>query len=373
MKIIVNCCGLTSAGGIQVALSFIKECINFPENDYHIFISKLIAQQIIESDYPIRFHFYIIKFSSSSIINPFSAIRKLKKLEDKIKPNCVFTVFGPSYWTPKTPHLIGYAIPHYVYPEYYKKADFSLINRYLFFLKKYFHIYFFKRNADFYYTETFDVAKRLSQLLNISENKIFTVGNTYSHVFSEPIINYNLLPSREKREFRLISISAYYPHKNLKIINNIIPYLKKSDLKFVFILTLPGKIFNSEFDQYKDNIINLGPVPLNHCPYLYANSDALFLPTFLECFSASYPEAMKMRKPILTSDLSFAHDICGDAAEYFDPLNPEDIANKIVSLATNKKRQEELIKKGDTQLENFETPFSRARKLLNACEEIYRK
>ena len=55
----------------------------------------------------------------------------------------------------------------------------------------------------------------------------------------------------------------------------------------------------------------------------------MFLPTFLECFSASYAEAMLMKKPIITSNLGFAQNVCKDAAVYFDPCNPEDIIDKI--------------------------------------------
>ncbi len=82
---------------------------------------------------------------------------------------------------------------------------------------------------------------------------------------------------------------------------------------------------------------------------------------------------MKMKKPILTSDLSFAHDICGDAAEYFNPLNPEDIANKIINLANDKNRQNELIKKGERRLLDFETPKSRAEKYLAICNQIVKE
>ena len=51
----------------------------------------------------------------------------------------------------------------------------------------------------------------------------------------------------------------------------------------------------------------------------------MILPTLLESFSATYIEAMFHGKTILTSDLDFARDVCGEAAFYFDPLNPQSI------------------------------------------------
>lgn len=370
MRIIVNCSNLRIGGGIQVALSFIQEFIGFPENEYHVFLSPQISSQIDKKKYPYNFNFYHFEHSISSFRYAYGVIMQLKKIENIIKPDCVFTVFGPSYWTPKSKHLMGYAMPHYVYPEYLKKVRLSLKEHYLNILKKKYHKFFLKKNAEYYYSETANVSKRLSQFVNINEKKVFTIGNTYNHVFNNPLINLKILPSKKEQEFRLITISSYYIHKNLTIINEIIPLIKTSNINIKFILTIPENIFRMKFMQNSSYIINVGPVPISHCPYLYANSDALFLPTLLECFSASYPEAMKMKKPILTSDLSFAHDICGDAAEYFNPLNPKDIANKIIDLANDKNRQKELINNGERRLLDFETPKSRAEKLLAICSNL---
>jgi len=91
----------------------------------------------------------------------------------------------------------------------------------------------------------------------------------------------------------------------------------------------------------------------------------------MECFSASYPEAMFMQKPILTSDLDFAHSICGDAAVYFDPLDPVSIGRSIYELSISKEKQEELKKAGTMQLSKFETAESRAMKYVDILEKLY--
>src|SRR5690606_5173583 len=98
-----------------------------------------------------------------------------------------------------------------------------------------------------------------------------------------------------------------------------------------------------EIDNY---IVYLGKVSIYQCPSLYQQSDYLFLPTLLECFSASYAEAMKMKNIILTSDLDFAKGICGDAAVYFNPLDEIDIVNRILEIDRNEERQLQLINNG---------------------------
>lgn len=374
MRIILNCSNLTSAGGIQVALSFIKECLEFPDNIYHIFLLKDISNQIVKSEFSNNFHFYPVKHSPSSLIHSFNTICKLKKFESEINPDCVFTVFGPSYWTPKCPHLLGYAQGYYLYPEspFFKRI--KSFYRIKINLLKIAHRFFFIRNAKYFYVESEDAKQRLSSFLNISQKNIFAFSNTYHAIFNKPLNGNIVLPPKNKNEFRLITISSYYRHKNLEVIKAIIPLLKQIETKqFTFIVTIRQSIFEDIFKGFKKNIINLGPIPIEMCPEVYNESDALFLPTLVETFTASYPEAMKMQKPILTSDLSFAHDICGEAAEFFDPLSPEDIAIKIINLSNNIERQRDLIRKGNERLQYFETASSRARKLLEVCHEISKK
>ncbi len=78
---------------------------------------------------------------------------------------------------------------------------------------------------------------------------------------------------------------------------------------------------------------------------------------------------MKSNKPILTSDLDFAHQICAEAALYFDPISEYDIADKIELLMSNNSLQEHLIAEGQQQLLKLETPESRADKLMRLIEQ----
>lgn len=96
----------------------------------------------------------------------------------------------------------------------------------------------------------------------------------------------------------------------------------------------------------------------------------MFLPTLLECFSASYAEAMVMKKPILTSDLGFAHTVCKNAALYFDPDDADDVADKIITLIHSPQLQAELIEKGTSQLGQFGSAEQRAVKILELCKTL---
>ena len=99
----------------------------------------------------------------------------------------------------------------------------------------------------------------------------------------------------------------------------------------------------------------------------------MFLPTLAECFSASYAEAMVMEKPIVTTDLGFARGICGPAAIYYAPANPQAAAEAIAQLASSTTSRSRLCAAGKLRLQSFDTAVSKATKILSLCEGLVDK
>jgi glycosyltransferase involved in cell wall biosynthesis len=94
----------------------------------------------------------------------------------------------------------------------------------------------------------------------------------------------------------------------------------------------------------------VGTIPQCELGSYYHAADVLFLPTTLESFSSTYVEAMYFDTPILTSDLDFAHEICGDAADYVDPFSIESIKDGILRLKNDPSHRQELAARGRTRL-----------------------
>src|SRR5690606_9425639 len=166
----------------------------------------------------------------------------------------------------------------------------------------------------------------------------------------------DLLPAKAENEFRFLSLCTFHKHKNLEILNEVIPLLNLDTVgkNVKFVLTIDDENFESKFTaEAKKSILNIGRQPVQNCAKLYSESDSLFLPTFLECFSANYPEAMYMKKPIATSDLSFATSVCGNAALYFNPTDPKDICDKLLMICHDEKLRDQLVIRGSMQLKQF--------------------
>ncbi|MBZ0256158.1 glycosyltransferase, partial [bacterium] len=104
----------------------------------------------------------------------------------------------------------------------------------------------------------------------------------------------------------------------------------------------------------QDQIINVGPLEQEQLNRLYCNSHALFLPTYLESFSGTYLEAMHFGVPIITSDLDFAHCICGEAACYIDPTNIDSMLKGIRKLIDFPNYYLQLVNNGALQKSKYE-------------------
>ncbi len=375
MNLIINTTTLSGTGVTQVAVSFIYECIAFPENTYHVFLSKTVSKEVDISDFPENFHFHQFENHPLYGLKGISIRKRLRMLESQIHPDLVFSVFGPSCWTPKSKHITGFANSYYVYPEspFFKKIpvkDWLRIN-----LMKIAHRFFLKRNGRYFICETEDMSARLSAFLGINKSNIFTVSNTYNKYFETGNISKKkqFLPEPVENEYRFLSLASFDIHKNLIIINEIAAILdeKKVTKDIKFILTIDPQKYEMYFtSEAKLRIINLGRVDVKDCPQLYSECDALFLPTLIESFSANYPEAMKMEIPILTSHYTFATSICGNAALYFDPLDPRDIVTKIMQILNDEKLSEVLVENGKKRLDVFGNAEIRAQRYFNVFKSV---
>jgi glycosyltransferase involved in cell wall biosynthesis len=154
-----------------------------------------------------------------------------------------------------------------------------------------------------------------------------------------------------------------YPHKNLMIIPELSFCLKLKGINARFVITIPEeneylRLFINEAQRYNvsDTILNVGRLTLPECIEWYDRSDMVFLPTLLETFSATYLESMRMGKPIITTDLDFARDICKDAAAYFKPRSAESAADMIEKVVNDRLYWEQLVVNGYERLKCFPGP-----------------
>ena len=79
---------------------------------------------------------------------------------------------------------------------------------------------------------------------------------------------------------------------------------------------------------------------------LYQYATAFVYPSLYEGFGLPVLEAMYYSTPVLTGKISSMPEVAGDAAEYFDPADPESIHESMDRLLSDSMRRKELTVQG---------------------------
>ncbi|MBL4694594.1 glycosyltransferase family 4 protein [Candidatus Gracilibacteria bacterium] len=102
------------------------------------------------------------------------------------------------------------------------------------------------------------------------------------------------------------------------------------------------------------NIILTNLVSEQELVYLYNAAMIFVFPSLYEGFGLPPLESMSCGTPVVASNSSSIPEICGeDNALFFDPQDPQDIANKIDQLHRDSDLQAELIEKGARHAAKF--------------------
>ncbi len=154
---------------------------------------------------------------------------------------------------------------------------------------------------------------------------------------------------REFPEKYILYVGNFFPHKNLKRLiiafNGIIAEDKFSHYVLVMV---GGKKYRK-----KRNIIITGHLEDNKLDNFYRAADLYVFPSLFEGFGFTPLEAMKRGVPVASSDISCLKEILGSAAIYFDPLDINDIKEKIKKTLCDRELRKELIKRGFELVKNY--------------------
>lgn len=195
------------------------------------------------------------------------------------------------------------------------------------------------KNNNFIVVQQDWIRKKFSSMFKIDENKIVTSPplttnkctdcNNIKNIQDEKIFFYPAFPKVFKN-FEIICEAA-----------NIL--LSKGVVNFKIYLTINGSENSYAkyiFRKYK-SIINLNFIGLQSRQKVYeyySLSDYLIFPSKLETWGLPISEMKTFQKPIIAADLPYAHETVGDYDKvlFFDPLNPDDLANAMIKTMSSK-------------------------------------
>lgn len=212
------------------------------------------------------------------------------------------------------------------------------------------------------------VAKKSAQILTFTEFVKQDIVN-YCHVNPDKItavhlsadtISDNTEPIKglEGKQF-IMYLGRPLPHKNLP---RLIDAFEKLQKKFPNLyLVLAGKkdeLYQKiEADVHKrdiSHVIFTGFVSEGQLKWLYQNTAVYAFPSLSEGFGLPGLEAMKNAAvPVASSNAACLPEVYQDAALYFDPLDIDDIVDKISQLLTDKKLAAEYGQKGTELVKGY--------------------
>jgi glycosyltransferase involved in cell wall biosynthesis len=159
---------------------------------------------------------------------------------------------------------------------------------------------------------------------------------------------------------RLLYVSLYGEHKNLSTLLKAMPVLNgKGTGRFLLQTTADPAWEGATWTVTHAEDIGLarqpgispwvrsvGPLSREQTENLYRNSDIFVFPSLTESFGFPMAEAMSHSLPIVASDTPVNREICGEAAVYFSPLDPHDLASQVQRVAADGALRQQLSARG---------------------------
>ena len=152
-------------------------------------------------------------------------------------------------------------------------------------------------------------------------------------------------------------------HKNLAALHHAIGALGARGLTLAVAGAQDAAVFRQAGAPPAPNVLPLGRVSDAELRALYESALCLVFPSRYEGFGLPPVEAMWCGCPVIASRAGAVPEVCGDAALWFDPGQPESLGEAVALLADDATRRATLIEAGRARVQQFSWEQA-ARRLL---------
>ena len=357
MKILVNTISTKkhSGGAYQIAYNFLVKTLEHKEVDW-VYVVSADLDEIMPETMKKQENYYVFP-TQPDFKHSYKRVKKeLADLEKQLKPDVVYSITAPSYFTFQTTEVMRFTMPWVTHPNKYSWSVLSWKEK----LKMCLYCWNQRRmmrKAQYFVTQTETTKQGIVRITGVPEKNVCVVNNVLPAIFKA--LPNSPLP-QDGNWIDIACVGNTSAHKNLDIIPAVLAELRNQGVENVrFHVTIPpGAVWNKmqkklERLGMKDRVVTHGRCSQIELADLYRHCQLCFLPTLLEVFSASTVEAMHFHLPIVATDFDFNREVLDDACLYYEPKNAKEAALRIKEYIDNPALQQEMKDKMPKRLAMF--------------------
>lgn len=219
------------------------------------------------------------------------------------------------------------------------------------------------RRADRIVTTTEFSRREIRRILHVPSEKIVVVPHGVRPEFRERLSGARISDVRTRYSIGqryILSLNDIHPRKNLEGLVHAFGRLK-SRCGLPHQLVIAGRSLWPypefyrcvESSQFADDIRVLGYIPSEDVLALYKGADLFVYPSFYEGWGLQVHEAMMAGVPVTVANNTAMSEIAGDAADTFDPHDPDDMSRSMERILTDEALRETLIARGVEQVKRY--------------------
>ena len=215
--------------------------------------------------------------------------------------------------------------------------------------------------------------------LQIPEEKMVMIYNGYNKWF-RPVEDTELIYQQYIEEpGYFFFLGNTDPKKNTeRTLIAYSKYLEMSDVKRKLLMAdldrgyLDEIIDRNDIGNIRDHIVMPGYIKNADLPYIYNNAFAFLYTSLRESFGIPLLEAMACGTPVITSNTSSMPEIGGSEVIMVDPMNTNEITEKMLLLEKDKALYQKQKDIGIIRAQQFSWEYT-AEQLLTVYEDVYRQ